>query len=69
MIKNNLSRLMGEKRISITQLSKITVNLNVNESIPFEKKKEKIKDCIVFIEEIQREHYLSNALVELNINI
>lgn len=48
---------------------KITVNLKVNESIPFEKKKEKIRECIVFIEEIQKEHYLSNALVELNINI
>lgn len=48
---------------------KITVNLKGNESIPFEKKKEKIRECIVFIEEIQKEHYLSNALVELNINI
>ena len=48
---------------------KIIVNLNFNESIPFDKKKERIKECIAFIEKIQQEHHLSNALVELNINI
>ena len=48
---------------------KIIVNLNFNESISFDKKKERIEECIAFIEKIQKEHHLSNALVELNINI
>ena len=48
---------------------KIIVNINFNESISFDKKKERIEECIAFIEKIQQEHHLSNALVELNINI
>ncbi len=48
---------------------KIILNLSFNENIPFDKKKERIEECIAFIEKIQQEHYLSNALVVLNINI
>ncbi|UHR03292.1 hypothetical protein LV469_03090 [Peptoniphilus sp. GNH] len=49
--------------------NKIIVNLNFNENIPFDEEKERIEECIAFIEKIQQEHHLSNALVELNINI
>lgn len=49
--------------------NKIIVNLNFNENIPFDKEKERIEECIAFIKKIQKEHNLSNALLELNINI
>ncbi|EGY78668.1 hypothetical protein [Peptoniphilus indolicus] len=50
-------------------MDKIEIHLNVSESQNKLDKQETIKEWIEFFTNIQQEHSLGNALIELNINI